>query len=434
MRVLMIVLSATLFSSGSALAQGPGRSAPWLPIQLEMRVPFAPTAVPSEQRIHLLYELQLTNFETAPLHLTRIEVLDANGASTAPPIATFTAQQLPAMVKPIGPAASSRSSGVSPSANTKWTCPMDPQIVRDVPGSCPICGMPLEPRTLSSDSQGDYQIAGGGSAIVLVSIALDQGSHVPARLLHRVVAAEGVMEGAVITTHHTTLRVLGPPLEGANWLAHEGPGGDNHHRREMIILNGKAVISTRYAIDWNKVEKGDASFGDEKNLHSYYGYGQPVVAVADGKIVSARDGLPDNVPAQGDAFQPSVPITMETWGGNTIVLDLGGGQFARYMHLQPGSLRVKSGDRVRRGQVLARVGSSGDSRGPHLHFEVTTSSKPGGQGVPYVIDSYGGTSADGHPMGQRKYELPLKNTLVVFAEHQGGGAGRSEHPRTRKRE
>lgn len=79
-----------------------------------------------------------------------------------------------------------------------------------------------------------------------------------------------------------------------------------------------------------------------------------MLAVADGRVVTARDGLPDNVPGHAEAFHPAVPITLETVAG--ITLDLGGGQFAYYMHLQPGSLRVKVGDRVRRGQLLARVG------------------------------------------------------------------------------
>ena len=133
--------------------------------------------------------------------------------------------------------------------------------------------------------------------------------------------------------------------------------------------------------------KNDAwSFGNIRDVHSYYSYGQPVLAVADGRVVVARDGLPDNIPGHGADFHPSVPITMETIAGNTITLDIGGGQFAYYMHLQPGSLRVKTGDVVRRGHVLANVGGSGDAREPHLHFKVTTSSKlNAGEGVPYLF-------------------------------------------------
>jgi murein DD-endopeptidase MepM/ murein hydrolase activator NlpD len=130
----------------------------------------------------------------------------------------------------------------------------------------------------------------------------------------------------------------------------------------------------------------------------------------------ARDGLPENVPGyHNEQFHSAIPITIETVAGNTITLDLGNGQFAHYAHLQPGSLRVKTGDHVRRGQVIARIGCSGDARGPHLHFQVTTASTSlvGGEGVPYVIDQFRVRSADGTEQ-TRTHELPLGGTLVDF--------------------
>jgi murein DD-endopeptidase MepM/ murein hydrolase activator NlpD len=86
------------------------------------------------------------------------------------------------------------------------------------------------------------------------------------------------------------------------------------------------------------------------------------------------------------------------------------------MHLQPGSLHVEAEDRVRRGQVVARIGNSGDAREPHLHFEVTTSSKLlAGEGVPYLIDQYSCKSASDGPMELRIHELPLNNSVVLYA-------------------
>jgi murein DD-endopeptidase MepM/ murein hydrolase activator NlpD len=106
-----------------------------------------------------------------------------------------------------------------------------------------------------------------------------------------------------------------------------------------------------------------------------------------------------------------------TVAGNTISLALGGGQFAYYMHLQPGSLGVKVGDRVRRGQVLARIGASGDAREPHLHFEVTTSSKLlAGEGVPYLIDRYSSKTTSDGPTELHIHELPLDKNVVIFGE------------------
>jgi murein DD-endopeptidase MepM/ murein hydrolase activator NlpD len=86
------------------------------------------------------------------------------------------------------------------------------------------------------------------------------------------------------------------------------------------------------------------------------------------------------------------------------------------MHLQSGSLQVKAGDRVRRGQVLARVGCSGDAREPHLHFEVTDSPKlVAGEGLPYVIESYRARRAGGGSGALRTRELPMNNDLIEFA-------------------
>jgi hypothetical protein len=302
-------------------------------------------------------------------------VLDAD-AENAQPIATFEAEQLEAMLQPLGG------------------------------------------RTLS-DRKERLVIAGGQSDIVYMSVEFDRSSRIPNRLAHRVRTADSTEEGAVITTHHTELHVLAPPVEGADWLAADGPSNDedNHHRRGVVILDGRAVDSRRYAIDWKQIRDGASFSGDARDVHSYYAYGKAVLAVADGRVIAARDGLPDNIPGHGEAFHPAVPITLETVAGDTITLDLGRGQFAYYMHLQPGSLRVKVGDRVMSGQLLARVGASGDAREPHLHFEVTTSSRLlAGEGVPYLINRYRCKNASDGPAELHIHELPLDNSVVIFAE------------------
>lgn len=348
------------------------KQAPW-PLQLEMRVPFEPTAFPSGSHVYLMYELHLTNFMPMAISLSRIEVLDAE-AGSAQPIATLETGQLETMLQPLG--------------GKTFSNPKDRLVIGD-----------------------------GQSAIVFMSIAFDRGSHIPDRLLHRVTTAYAPEEGAVIPSHHTELRVLGPPVEGADWLAEDGPSNDqdNHHRRGVVILNGLPVDSRRFAIDWKQIKDGTPLSGDARDVHSYYSYGKAVLAVADGRVVSARDGLPENIPGHGDAFHPAVPTTLETVAGNTITLDLGGGQFAYYMHLQPGSLRVKVGDRVLLGQALARVGCSGDAREPHLHFEVTTSSRLlAGEGVPYLIDRYSSKSTTEGPAELHTHELPLDKSVVTF--------------------
>jgi hypothetical protein len=323
--------------------------------------------------MHLLYELHVTNFATVPLAVSRIEVLDADAAA-GEPIATFRGEQLGTMFQPVGG------------------------------------------KTLAGQN-GSLLISSGGTAIIFMSVTFDTASHIPDRLIHRVISTESFARGAVIATHHTRLHVLGPPLEGPDWVAADGPGNDpdNHHRRGIIIIDGRLVTSRRYAIDWKQIKDGVSLSGEPRDERSYYAFAKDVLAVADGRVVTARDGLPDNIPGHNEAFHPAVPITLETVGGNTITIDLGDGQFAYYMHLQPGSLRVRAGERVRRGQVLARVGCSGDAREPHLHFEITDSSKmAAGEGLPYVIDRYRTMGAGGGPKELRIRELPLNNSLIEF--------------------
>lgn len=347
-------------------------AAPSFPLQLEMRVPFEPTAFPSADHVYLMYELHFTNFEMNPVSLRRIEVFDAD-KKDARPIAALEASELDALM----------------------------QVV----GSWPSGG--------NTDSA---ELRSGQSEVLFLCIAFKRGAPVPNNLSHRVLTPESAVEGAVVGTHNTELRVLGPPVKGADWLASDGPSNDvsNHHRRGLPIFGGRTLISRRYAIDWQQSENGSTFSGDALDKRSYFAYDQQVVAVADGRIVKVRGGLPENVPGHDEEFHPAVPITMRTLAGNFVILDLGKGQFAHYLHLKPGTLRVKAGDRVRRGQILAKIGSSGDAREPHLHFEVTDSPiLMVGEGVPYLMDRYRVKLAD-DSWETRTQELPMKDMLIDF--------------------
>ena len=367
MRFLSVLALPLAFVGACASCQVP-KPAPF-PLQMEARVPFDPTAFPSEGRNWLFYELHLTNFTPSPISLECIEIVDPDSALE--PIAVFKGGLLQSMMSLV-------------TASSPTTAP---------------------------------QIPGGEVVVVFVSISFDRRARIPPHLLHRIVTSGGTLDGAVMGTHHMRLQVLGPPVKGAIWKADDGPGNesDNHRRRGLHVFAGNPVISARYAIDWQQEENGSAFSGHPKDRSSYFSYGKPVFAVARARVVSARDGLPENTPGHGDAFHPAVPITVDTLGGNFITLDLGAGEYAYYFHLQPGSVRVKAGDHVRRGQLLARIGASGDAREPHLHFEVTTASEPFvGEGVPYVIDQYTITPTNGGVPRVDKQELPRNKAIVSF--------------------
>jgi hypothetical protein len=353
-------------SAAVAPAPAAAPSTDFPPLQLEIVTPFEPSAFPSAGRSYVIYELHLRSFDRRPLNLTQLEVLD-RGA----PIAAFEGERLTALLQP---------SGAPPAAD-------QPPV---------------------------SQLAGNGGVVAFLCLGFD--GEAPERLTHRVRTDRGVAESAAIGTSHDEVRSFGPPVAGSSWSASSAPSNDSHHRLGLLVVDGRAQIARRYAIDWLQLEGGAMFAGDEGDARSYHAYGEDVLAVDDGTVVSVIDGIPDNTPRTAAGFRTAVPMTRETIGGNFIALDLGGGQFATYSHLQSGSLRVKQGDRVRRGQPLARVGSSGDARAPHLHFQVTTTpSVFAAEGVPYVIDEYRVKPANGD-WETRKNELPLADMLVDFGD------------------
>jgi murein DD-endopeptidase MepM/ murein hydrolase activator NlpD len=159
--------------------------------------------------------------------------------------------------------------------------------------------------------------------------------------------------------------------------------------------------------------------GDKLRNESYGAEGNDVLAVGGGRVVAVKDSIPENVPGVNSR---AVPITLETVGGNHVIVDLGGGYHAFYAHLKPGSIRVRVGDRVKRGQVLGLVGNSGNSTEPHLHFHLSDGNSPlGSEGVPYLYDSFelvGScktfTECVREAPRPRRREMPMQNTLVRF--------------------
>ena len=274
-------------------------------------------------------------------------------------------------------------------------------------------------------------------AVVYVWVAVDSGA-VPASLRHRAAIetagpggakGTGVVDWIRADLHRQATPNLDPPFREGTWLAANGPSNGSLHRRTILAVNGRARIAQRFAIDWIKLgDNGLPYRGDPAQNASWFGYGEDVLAAADGVVTAVKDKIVDNVPLS----TPSVPITLETVAGNHVIVEHGRGRFALYAHLQPGSLRVKVGDHVRRGQVLGRLGNSGNSDAPHIHFHLCDANSPlGCEGLPYVMERFEllgkleigddlrkarpWTPTVGQPADLRTKELPLEDQVVRFS-------------------
>jgi hypothetical protein len=258
----------------------------------------------------------------------------------------------------------------------------------------------------------------GQAGVLFVNLSFDRRDAIPEAFVHRLAAtasnpkgmlpAHSVEDVAQVNVVTSAPVILGPPLRGDRWIAAASCCA-SYHRRAVLPINGRRYVAQRFAIDWiqvdaqNRLAEGNAALNQ-----SYPQYGAEAIAVADGVVVHVVDGLPESPPG---AFPSN--ITLATADGNSVVVDLGGGQFALYAHFQPGSVRVHEGEHVKRGQVLGLVGSSGNSDAPHLHFHVMDGRSPlASNGLPYVIDRFEvigqATSADDLDSALKQPSQPIE--------------------------
>ncbi|PYR35541.1 MAG: hypothetical protein DMF90_13265 [Acidobacteria bacterium] len=370
-----------------------GAQAPMIFGPLDVHVPSPPHPFTVADVTYLVYELHITNRSSRPAAIDRLDVRDRNATPGAPPLLALEEEALLAAIQPIGPA---------PARTERATIPP-------------------------------------GRAVIVFVWVTTRGRRAPAALTHRFEIRDVTGAPANETTPPFTV-LIGAPLKGDLWLAANGPDNGVGHRRAVLALTGEGRIPERFAIDWVRLFADGPTFhGDAWNNASYRAFGAEALAVADGVVVNTVDGVPENVP---DPVKRSVPITPATIGGNLVTLGVGGHRYATYAHLQPGSLRVKKGDKVRRGQVLALVGNTGNSTEPHLHFQITDGPAAfDAEGLPYGFTSFGlqATSHDvtaaSHLAGNsialdpgmiakwraipsrvREKEMPLEGVLVSFPE------------------
>jgi hypothetical protein len=317
-------------------------------VRVDVRVAVAPTPFKgSDGRTHLAYELVVNDIPKMGAQIDRLEVF---AGSDVKPLVTYAGSDLDQRV-------------MRPEADPKV------RYGRAIPS--------------------------GVTALIHVWITLAENQLVPRSLRHSFqVSTEGgqtlVATDARVDVRPAPPIAVGSPFRAGAWLAHNGPGQHRSAHWGSALLEGRtARIPQRYAIDFIGVDdNGRAVRGDfrKSSNNDWIGFGREILAVLDGTVYAARDGIVDNQPLV-EPPRPSSPTAADAYG-NYVIVRAGDGTFVHYVHLQQNSVAVKTGEPVRRGQVIGRLGNSGNTNGAHLHFNITDSPEPEAtQGIPFVFDT-----------------------------------------------
>jgi murein DD-endopeptidase MepM/ murein hydrolase activator NlpD len=190
------------------------------------------------------------------------------------------------------------------------------------------------------------------------------------------------------------------PLRG-EWVAVRTPA-------HKVPSHGTELFGQRYAFDFVRPDgrKGlhlqpagtVRSFLLGGRTRDYYGWGQPVHAAFDGQVMAAVDGVAERARVQvvrevALALRTTVGFDparsgFEPVAGNHVIVQ-GAEACAVFAHLAPGTVSVATGQDVRVGELIGRVGHTGNSTAPHLHFQLMDASDPlRARGVPCAFAEY----------------------------------------------
>ncbi|HEV2727166.1 MAG TPA: M23 family metallopeptidase, partial [Solirubrobacterales bacterium] len=287
-------------------------------------------------RQHLAYELLLSNRASTPVTIRSIKVLAGKKV-----VGSLSGKGVAAMMSPFG---------------------AQPGVSKLQPG------------------QGGY---------VLMDVSFPGKAKLPRHIVHRLSISEKKPSPANATTYlaaptpvvRTPAVVVAPPLRGGGWVVANGCcDAFTAHRGTVLPVNGANHVAERFAIDFVQIGANGRLIDGPRDAFSSYAYfGEPIYSATQGRVVAVVNDIPET-PAGGFPENP----TAQTAGGNHVVVAMGNGRYAFYAHLQPGSATVKPGQRVAIGQVLGRLGNSGNTDAPHLHFHVMDSPSPlASNGIPF---------------------------------------------------
>jgi hypothetical protein len=308
----------------------------------------------SDGLVHLAYALRVTNYYGGPIKIRSIQIVD--------------------------PFAGYREAG------TNQVVAADSQDITAKLNPIPA------PPVLDKGGYTDV-LNPGASGVMFLDVTFSSLDAVPAFISHRVSVRrenpEGQEQTFVVTDQPIEVERrqpvrLSPPLLGDRWL-----NGDScckqigGHRWAMTPINGRAAPVETFAMDLVQLRTDGRVFsGPVDQLSSYQYYGTGVYCAGAGVVVEVVRDLPDEKPGASPANGSA-----ETAAGNHVIVEMEGRRYAMYAHLAPHSIPVQVGDSVSTGQILGKLGNSGNTSTPHLHFQVMDQPSPlGARALPFVFD------------------------------------------------
>lgn len=355
----------------------------------------------SDEAFHAAYELSVLNFSPRPATITSVEILGP-GDAVLHALSQQEVAERTMVVADYAPAASGQPEVSIPSGKTAL-------LVLEITAAT-RAQLPDAVTHRISASFGPAETGDGGIAVLWPDTTSQDGGEV------HVSVAEPV--------------VIGAPLRGSGWIVSAGCCTLNVHRNVLLPVGGRINGGERFAVDVSRVNvpalradgysAGVTVDGDPAVNEDHLAYGAPVLAVADATVVAVHSTDPDTTPGTlplGPGF------TLANLGGNGVALQLAPDLFAVYYHLAPDSPTVAVGDRVTKGQEIARLGNSGNTSAAHLHFQLSrTPLIFSSDSIPYEIEEFtlvgridDETGAfDERHTGARERALPLALDVVDF--------------------
>jgi murein DD-endopeptidase MepM/ murein hydrolase activator NlpD len=338
-----LMFCSCLFGQGLAIAAETPQ-----PAQVMVDIYDPPVAFEALDKMYLAYELYLTNFYNSDITIDALQVHDKD---TDTPLLGFDKNSLRKMVRK--------------------TCTDNT-----------VCD--------------ELVIPPGGMKLVYLLLPFNSQNDLPKEIVQRLFItrkdnnSQAELKTLPLKVNKANTVMVRPPVKGDYWVAVNGLAPISLHRTAHWVMNGQNYFAQRYAVDFMQIDlDGKYTQGSEQLNDSYYAYGKEVSAVARGTVVAVKDGIPDNKPQLSTAENKAGNRSAEEVAGNYVVLELGKGLYAFYGHLRPGSIQVKVGEKVMEGHPLAQIGNSGNSKLPHLHFQIAD--RPAylaGNGIPYTFTEF----------------------------------------------